>query len=130
MINWDKLNRFFKWMENSGGEGNDPIYIIPTISLFELYRMEHSEEESLNDEEQKYIKLKQENLVFQKGIKGTLKGDLSKFCLADNFGWSEKAKPQENGTVDYVSWNFDGLITENVEDVVNGEENTDKTSES
>ena len=100
-------------MQNSGGEGEDPIFIIPTVRLFELYRMENPEVEELTDNESKYLQLLNENMVFQKSLKGTIKSEIGKLNLADSFGWSERAKQKDELPVDYVSWNFDGLLTEN-----------------
>lgn len=127
----EKIKNFIEWMSKSGGEGKEPVYIIPKASLFELYRMENPGIGELTDDELKYLKLLQENLLFQKGLKGTIVKDFGKLNLADEFGWSERVQKKEEGPVDYVTFDLSGMFTENtaVHDTLNLENEALKQKE-
>lgn len=103
-------------MEKSGGEGNDPLYRIPTLRLFREYQLESEEPiEDLTDLEREHILVKQENMIFALAQKGVIKPEVGKLCLANEFGWSERTKPKEDGPIDYVCFDMNGLLTDPAE---------------
>lgn len=104
----ETVKGFFEWMKTY----QDGQFQIPTPRLYKLYRCLHPDVMEITDGIAEFLSLYTENIMFDKGIRGVFKGDVTKFSLANDYGWSERVQKKEEESTDYVQWNFGDLKKE------------------
>lgn len=105
MKNFNKnIDSFIKWCDE-----ND--WSMPTPELYKLYRLEN-EAPALTEEENNYLRVLYRVLLEAAGMNGTAKSDMTRFVLANEYGWGDKSTVK-NQIVDYVLFDTSGLKSEN-----------------
>lgn len=112
-----KIDKFLKWMKD--GENGDFRFIIPSRDTFELYRLENEGVEELTEAEGKYLDVLYKVTIFNKSATNQIKSDVAKLALANDFGIVDRPKIQDDGPIDYISFDTSGLGEEANDQVIN-----------